>query len=435
MKENILYNHSFAIQTPLPSKIFLYAFLIFNFLPSLYLFVTNYYEGLYGASDTKDYYNALYLNFIIIIIFGMLYLIFLLIFKLFLKVKSNYSVVLIGNTKKIFNENILIKTSTQSYFVSKQMYNFVLRFGAFGSILVWIYFFSGGYEKLLLLGADVDQWEFRIISYDDRSRFLIAFLEVARRFILPFTCVYLLVFKSMKINYTKKRVIYFYLFSLLLSGIMTLDRGPILLFFVMFIFVKINFKISKFQYFFGSIISLLGIIFLASVLTYLQYNILDFSFSQVFESALNFLWHRTILVPSIASIELSYYNFPLGSDKLYLSFSRLGAIFGKDYIAIGDANSLYVTPVGFIADIWRNVGLAGIVVFSIFFAFLFSKLDSIQSKLSPIMRIPFSFTTLSFCFFLIFGVFFSQGIFVHIIMMFIVGSALKNENIRHSYDA
>lgn len=424
MKFNNSFLRSFLLQTPLPSKIFIYSFLVFNLFPSFYLYFTNYYEGLYGVSNSNEYYTALNLNLIIVVVFGTLFLLFFSFFKLLYHIKPNKSIVLVDKF------SIIIKTSTQSYFFNKKNYNLVLQFGAFGSLLVWIYFFSGGYEKLLLLGADVDQWEFRIISYDDRSRFLIAFLEIARRFILPFSCVYLLVLNSMNIIYTKKSVIYFFLISLLLSGVMTLDRGPILLFFIMFIFVKLNFKLSKLKFILGGIISLLSIVILASILTYVQYNILDFSFSQIFESAINFLWHRTILVPSIASIELSYFNFPLNSEKLYLAFSRLGAIFGKEYVAIGSSNSIYVTPVGFIADIWRNLGIIGIIFFSVFFGFLFSRLDYIQRNLSPIMQIPYSFSALSFCFFLIFGVFFSQGVFVHILMMFIVGVILKNEKIK-----
>jgi hypothetical protein len=117
----------------------------------------------------------------------------------------------------------------------------------------------------------------------------------------------------------------------------------------------------------------------------------------------------------------------MNSEKLFFSFSRLGAVFGKDYIAIGDEKSIYVTPVGFIADIWRNIGLFGVILFSIFFAYLFRHLNYLQNKMSPITRIPFSFTVLSFCFFLIFGVFFSQGIFVHIILLFLVSVFLRNE--------
>lgn len=419
----------FKIKTPSPSRIFFYSYLVFNLLPSFYLFITNHFESLYGVPNTSAYYTALRLNLEMIILFGALYIIFSFFFKIVFKVKKSKSVVSVYDNKKIFSGNVISESGSDRFIISEKTYKLVLLFGCFGATLVWIYFFTGGYEKLFLIGADVDQWEFRIISYDDRSRILIALLEIARRFILPFTCVYLLVHNSLNLKYTNKKLVYFMLFTLLISGAMTLDRGPILLFFIMFIFVKINFDITKTQYFLFGIVSFIGIIFLASFLTYIQYNILDFTYSQIIETAFNFIWHRTILVPSIASIELSYFNFPLYSDKLYFSFSRLGAVFGKDYIAIGDEKSIYVTPVGFIADIWRNIGLLGVIFFSIFLAYLFRHLNYLQNKMSPITRIPFSFTVLSFCFFLIFGVFFSQGIFVHIILMFLVSVFLRNEKL------
>ena len=135
---------NFLIQTPLPSRIFFYTFLVFNFLPSLYLFATNYYEGLYGVANTNDYYTALNLNFIIIIVFGLFYLTFRYLFKLFLKTKSKNSNI------HIRDKEIVIISSNESFFISKKMYNWVIRFGIFGAIVVWVYLLLGGYEKLLL---------------------------------------------------------------------------------------------------------------------------------------------------------------------------------------------------------------------------------------------------------------------------------------------
>lgn len=430
MKKKHETEFNFKIKTPIPSRIFFYSYLVFNLLPSIYLLSTNYYEGLYDVPDTISYYNALSLNLVVVLLFGIFYTLFSYFLKFFFKFKNNNSTIKIFDKFNIFNGNVISLSGVDKYIISVKTYKLVVYFGLFGSVLVWLYFFTGGYEKLLLIGSDTDQWEFRIISYDDRSRLLIAFLEISRRFILPFTCVYLLVLNSLNLKYTKSLTIYFLLFTQFLSGVMTLDRGPILLFFIMFVFVKINFEVSRKAYVFFGLISFLGVIFLASFLTYIQYNILDFSFAQIVETAFNFIWHRTILVPSIASVELSYFNFPFNSEKLFFAFSRLGAIFGNDYIAIGDENSIYVTPVGFIADIWRNIGLIGVILFSFVFAILFNHLNYLQSKMSPLLRIPYSFTVLSFCFFLIFGVFFSQGIFVHIFLMYIVSFIFRNEKLK-----
>ena len=285
-----------------------------------------------------------------------------------------------------------------------------------GIIFTLVYFFDGGYEKLLAFGSIMDEWAFRLIGYDDRSRIVIAMLEASRRVLLPIGVSYLFVLFRLGRIGAKTFLLGLGAACQLLGAAMTLDRAPILLFFVMFLFINLCIGLSYMKVLrtlLGAIAVLLPI---AGLTTFLQYNISAFSGSDIVTTGQDFLLHRTILVPSIASIELSFIQFPIGSDKLLLRFSRLTALFGGTYVGTEDANSIYVTPVGAIADIWRNFGYPGIVVCSAGLALYFRKLDSLMRNVGPVDAIVHSFNALSLAFYYIFGGLFSQGVIFQMLM-------------------
>ena len=77
--------------------------------------------------------------------------------------------------------------------------------------MVFVFFYKVGFQKLSLLGTEMDAWQFRMIGFDDTSRILIAFNELARRVILPFFLVIELLNVLLVTRY-KKKYFYFVLF-------------------------------------------------------------------------------------------------------------------------------------------------------------------------------------------------------------------------------
>jgi hypothetical protein len=413
-----------------PSVAFLLTVIFFNFIPALYILFMDVNEGLYGHIDSELYGKATRLYVWNIVVFIILFLVSCFLFSSSLRPnRFRFSEILtfVNYNVKTFNLIIDVKNINRNYFYSLNRVKRIYYYGIGSCFLVWIYFFTGGYEKIASFGQDIDQWEYRIIGYDDRSRLLIAALELSRRVVLPFSIIYLLGVRTLTLNYPSKKMIYFFLFTLLLAGVMTLDRGPILLFVILLAYKQYCFSTGSKSLIRLGIISIFLIVFFGGLVTFLQYNISEFALSDIFTTGFNFFWHRMILVPSIASIELSYHIFPLGSEKLLLQYSRLGALFGQKYIAIGGSDALYVTPCGFLADIWRNLGWIGVSMISLILGFYFALLDNLVRVSDPFTRIAVSFTIVSLCFFLIFGVFFSQGVFFQIFFSILILYILRKD--------
>jgi hypothetical protein len=408
-----------------PSLSLFYSILIFNILPGIYIIVFESYEMLYKEIDIGEYETAATLYLYVVIGFTILFLLTLNFFKIFFfRVNKQEEILLIEDSKT--NVNIIKvnnPTQTYDYILSKKKW--VDNMGYIGCFFVFIYFVTGGYEKITSYGSGMDAWEFRIIGYGDRSGILTAILEISRKIILPFSCLYFLNYSTIKQDKVGFKN-YLFLFCLLLAGIMTFDRAPILLFFVLVVFKKYSLGASLSKTILLPLLLMIGVILIAGITTFIQYNITEFSFISVFETGIAFFLHRTVVVPSVASIELSFYQFPLGSNKLNLEFSRLGALFGKDYISIRDDDvSIYVSPVGFIADIWRNFGILGCIIVSIVLGYYFAMVDYLIEKLDPLSKIAISFTSISLCFYFIFGVFFSQGVFAQFFFLFFVSVYLQ----------
>lgn len=387
-----------------PTALFLGSFVLLNLLPGLYIYIFQYYEGLYINTTESLYTTAAELYLVAI-------LIFLMVFS-----ASRY--IFFGGGVWFSRRCINISDIRDAVIKNRlQFFKLPTHLAWIGVVAIWVYFVMGGYEKLLNLGSGMDSWEFRLIGYDDRSRFLIAALEAARRVLLPYAALYFFVVRSIGVRFSKV-MLAFLLFSQFVGAVITLDRAPILLFFLMLIYVKLcrGGTIGHLVKF-GSFV-FLSIVLLGGVTTFIQYNLSGFSMVDVITTGLDFFIHRTVVVPSIASIELSFHLFPFDSEKLLLAYSRLTALVGGDYVGSQEDLSIYVTPVGAIADIWRNFGIFGVVLVAIFLGWYFRCLDDFVRKSSPVMWIVGGFNVLSLCFYYTFGVFFSQGVVFQMILIY-----------------
>ncbi len=381
-----------------PSGIVFYVFIFLNLLPGVFMLIMGSNEGLYFEISDLEYQYATSSYVKCVLLFLIPYVITAYAFggQPFSLRKSIRHI----NTSILFDKG-----------VSKLYYAMCV----VGILFTLIYLVLGGYEKLLLLSTNTDAWAFRIIGYDDRSRFLIATLEMSRRILLPMGVLYLFLQKRLTDLHTVGAALVISALCQFLGAAMTLDRAPILLFFVQFSFVIVCLGASILR------ISIIGVLLIgllalvAGVTTFLQYNISTFSLADVGEAGYNFLIHRTILVPSVASVELSFVQFPDSADKLYLAYSRLGALVGRDYVGTEALDSLYVTPVGLVGDVWRNFGYAGVILTGAFLGCFFGWSDRMAARVNSVTAILHSFNALSLACYFIFGVLFSQGVFFQII--------------------
>ena len=403
---NFLHNNFGALGTKFtkfayfsPSAVIFYILLIFNFFPAIFIKWTYYKEALYFEYSDFEYFSAVDSYLYCTVVFLICYAVAVKAFgrPLLLARKP-----LTDNTINVFYNRPISRT-----------YDIMC---AVGVLVTLIYFVSGGYEKLLLFSSNMDSWAFRIVGYDDRSRFLIAGLEASRRVLLPMGACFL--FLKLRLLGMRSAALLLTVVSAfqLLGAVMTLDRAPILLFLVQFVFLIVCLGASFGRMFLIGFISMLLVVLVAGVTTFLQYNISSFSFDDVQEAGYNFLVHRTILVPSVASIELSFAQFPDDTPKLFLAYSRLGALVGRDYVGTEALASLYVTPVGLIGDVWRNLGMVGIAMSGFIIGTYFAWIDRMTEKLRETTAIIHSFNALSLGCYYIFGVLFSQGVLFQMLL-------------------
>ena len=103
-----------------------------------------------------------------------------------------------------------------------------------------------------------------------------------------------------------------------------------------------------------------------------------------------------------------------------MRYSRLIALFTGNYIGALLDVSLYITPVGVVADVWRNMGYLGIIIVGIFFGVYFHTIDRLIKLTDPITKVATSFTVISLVFYFFYGTFFSQGLFLQLIFIYFV---------------
>lgn len=283
------------------------------------------------------------------------------------------------------------------------------------------YIAMNGVGKILDIGSVVTMAEFRYSgSFDEIDRSNKAMLQISRRLFLPFVVLAFMVRRRFS-PYDNSIPFYVACIVFPMAVLITLDRGPLLMMFLLPIFVKVSFEKSPLKYLSKRIPFLVSaIIALGGSMTYLQYNVLDVGFQQVISSGFYFFWHRVFTAPTIASIELSFITVPAFEDFLYLKYSRFSSLFGGVYIGTNSDTSIFVTPVGFVGDIWRNFGYWGIFCVSFILGVIFQFLDKNSMKLSTPMAIAFNFTILTLAFYLTNGVMFSQGVIIQIVFVIFV---------------
>lgn len=384
----------------IPSSLFSFVIIIFflNLAPSFYIVYNKDISNLYGESDPNLYLQAANQLFLYT---TLSFLSFLIIYYLTSK-------------RLVFFFYKPIRQLTPKLIYSYSAIRLLTLVTA-GIFVLW-FFYVIGLPKLLLLGSDFDSWEFRMIGFDDAPRFLQAANEAARRILLPFLLI---------VEYCKKVIlkeknfnVLFLIFFLYILGIIsTLDRAPMLTLFVIIGFIHLSINASVYKFLIFSILSIVILGVIATITTYLQYNITSFDSSIFLPTIKDFFLHRVLLVPSIAAIQLSFEYFPDSSDLLYLKYSRLGALLGFDYIGTEQDLSIYVTPVGYIGDSWRNFGLWGVFFVSGFLGAFSVWIDNKIYLLSWLPSLIISFLFFALILFLVFGVFFSQGALIQIIFL------------------
>jgi hypothetical protein len=284
-----------------------------------------------------------------------------------------------------------------------------------------IYIFNGGFAKIFLLGSDLSKLEFRFAeTFADENSGIMALLQIARRIFLPLVIVVYSVFIT--INDSSDKFFYRFLISLFfVSVLITLDRAPLITF--LLVFAYLWFLKAKIDVHFIYSVPLLIILlmFFGGVMTFIQHNITVFSIIDVFGAGLEFLWRRIWAAPTIVGVELSTHLFPVDSVKLNLQYSRIMALFGFERVGSQSDASIYVGPVSYIGDIWRNLGFTGIVVISFLLGNLLSFFDYVSRKIQLPYAAGIGIMTITFAFYLTHGVFFSMGVFFQMFFMLFFG--------------
>jgi hypothetical protein len=185
---------------------------------------------------------------------------------------------------------------------------------------------------------------------------------------------------------------------------------------------------SKKKLFYGAFIFIFFIIFFGAVTTFVQYNKTEFSSIDIFLVGINFIFQRVLIDPSLTAIQLVYETFLFGSDKLYFRYSRLGFLFGQNYVGTETDNSLFVAPVGFIADTWRNVGSFGLGIVGIILGYIVFYADSRIKNMETLNAFVVVYLFIATIMFLVYGVLFSMGAFSQLIFLLLVLKSKKYNN-------
>lgn len=400
-----------------PSSTFIFIIFFFLWLPSLFIYYSKFYTNLWIQTSFANYDSAALLFFILTTISIISYFLGVLFWKIFID-NNTYSAFAFKKLRLFIRRGVSpfppnpIKYSN---FGLIRILSYISVFCIFGYIL------NGGFEKILLLGSDMSKMDFRFaVTFSDENSGIMALLQIARRVFLPFIIVVYAVAQTLDKSLNKS----FYLFLTVLffiSCIITLDRAPLITF--LLVFAYLWFLKTKIDIYFIYKIPLLLVLvmFLGGVMTFIQHNLIVFSIFDVFANGLEFLWRRVWAAPSIVGIELSTHLFPVDSTKLNLQYSRIMALFGFERVGSQSDASIYVGPVSYIGDIWRNLGFTGVVVISFLLGALISFFDYVCRKIQFPYAAGVGMMTITLAFYLTHGVFFSMGVFFQIFFMLFFG--------------
>ncbi len=413
-----------------PVASFLLIYMFYIYLPTAFIAFTNYYTKRWYKHSFDDYRFAADLAFYVETYFLFFFLTGFTI--LYVSRRKNYF--LFDQVPPISNSSALLETVSHGQVIlfCLHKYKKVLILGLITSLFVWISFVFGGYEKLLLFGSDLGRHEYRLIGFDDRSRILTAILQIARRLTLPFCIIYLyLLSRSLLSNGSPgiENALYYLIFSLFVGIVMTLDRGPFMMIIILLFYLRYCVAKNVFRFIILMPFLFFFIILTSGFVSFVQHNMHGFTIYQVIDAGLNFIVNRAILAPSFVAIELSYGLFDFESQKLYLQYSRLTALFTGNYVGTTQDNSIYVGPVGAVADIWRNLGLTGVSVIGFLLGLYYGVIDTILRRCDPIAQVSISFTTITLVFYLVYGTFFSQGVFLQLFFIYFMVIYMASDGI------
>ena len=417
-------------RTPVIWLIFLAVFLFFYFIPSLiivfnidnnYLLPDVIHERIIMFDISKKVLYNFHLSSYIFLFSYMLPLLYWsLLSKLpFLKLKRSSDANLTDTIVTSLN-----RPSAQMNLII----NLITLAAVLGCAITLIYFIFIGWGFLGLLGSDASMEEFRFFLYADEYRYFNYLLELARRILLPISVTFFIFVGLMKHGRLKLNMIILWLI-MFLSGVMTLDRGPIFLSLaLMIIYFLIQSKTFT-SLLFKSIFGLLILVIAGGSATYLQYNLgSDIEgFFSILEQGMVVLINRVFFDPAIMSLTYSFNEISGDQDFLALSFSRISVLWGNTYTGSFTDNSIYIAPVSVIGDTWRNFGHIGIFFVGFLLSFILLLLSKLQDKSYLFTRIPLMFLSVIFSFYIIVGNLFSIGPILILLVIYILAIATRIE--------
>jgi hypothetical protein len=417
--ENIL------LKLPNSWETFFYVFMGFYFVPSLiigYLLYNDMTENLPFLSAT---YLSGYIisdaNILDFLSGSFVFLIgFLLPLVYWFLIKKDLPVFATREKKK---KNI-IRSAKITLFkklpITNLISNFIYLLAILGLLIIGVYFLFAGYDFLSQLGSDASREDFRFTLFSDKNRNLNTILELSRRVFLPLAVSYFFFISYMKRGRLSLRDKMLWT-ALLFSGIMTLDRGPILLA-VALLLTYLFFKSKNIYSAIGT--SLLGgaaVVLIGGAVTSIQYNVIDVSMGIIIGQGISLLIDRLFFDPSVMSITNSFALIDGNVDPLLLKFSRISVLWGNAYTGTFSLEGAkYVGPVSMVGDIWRNFGMIGIFVTSFIFSYILMIISNKQNSIIILYYFPSFFLSLILSFYLIVGNLFSLGPIFILLIIFLL---------------
>ncbi len=417
-----------------PTFMFIMVYALFILAPMSYIVLSDFYSNYWYELSINEYRYSARLALFVSTMFFLCFIFGYLISRISPQKRQHSKSQKLRTQLDVTSKARVIEINSldgNQVFYALQRHRFFFWMALISIALVWINFAFGGYEKLALFGQDISKLEYRLIGFNDRDRVLTAMLQLARRLTLPFCAIYFLLLNKYSNKYSGWFNA-FLVFSLFSGILMTLDRGPFMLMIVMFAYIYYSTAKNLLKIGLYGIVSLVVIVVLGGALSFVQHNIQDFNFDDVLLTGSDFILNRVVMAPNFVPIELSYGIFDVSTDKLWLRYARITAIFTGEYVGTLQDNSLYVGPVGAVADIWRNMGFYGIVPIGILLGLFFAKMEEFLDASDPITCTAASFTLITLVFYFVYGTFFSQGVFLQIAFLYVVLKYVKSDGIMYN---
>lgn len=399
-----------------PAITFMIIYIFFITIPTAYIAFSDYYSNYWYNLSFGQYRDSANLSLLVSSVFFFCFMLGYFFLRLSAKTSNHHRDRLHKHSGGIAVPPVMGGGSHYHYRIKKDRFFFYMTLGSIA--LVWIYTAFGGYEKISQFGQDISKLDYRLIGFNE-NRITTALLQIARRLTLPFCAVYFILLYSYSNKYNGLFILTL-LFSFLMGIIVTLDRGPFMLFLVMFGYIYFCMASNAAKVMLNGLLLVVAMFMLGGLLSFIQHNIQDFSFTEVVDTGNAFLVNRAWMAPNFVPIELSYGLFGAETPKLWLEHARIVALFTGNYVGTLEDNSLFVGPVGAVADIWRNTGFAGIIFIGFLLGLYFYKIEKMIGKSDPIIKVSASFTIITLIFYFIYGTFFSQGVFLQLIFLYFI---------------